>query len=83
MKLQTVDSKDSTNDIPCPSFPVASPVDNFAEIVPSTRPQIMPPQLINKKVFYLGLKETLSLVNFGKIGGVHWNRVFPAWSYVY
>ena len=73
MKLQTIDSKDSANDIPCPSFPVASPVDNFAEITPPPPPPApnYAPRLINKNVFYLGHKETLSPVNFGKIGGVH------------
>ena len=48
MKLQTIDSKDSANDIPCPSFPVASPVDNFAEITPppphlAPGPKLCPP----------------------------------------
>ena len=45
--------------------------------------QIMSPILLNEYVFYSGQKETLSPIILGKIGGLHWNRLFSAWSYVF
>ena len=49
----------------------------------SPRSQIMPPGPITENVFYPGHRETLSPVIFGKNGGLHWNRVFPAWFLVF
>ena len=46
----------------CPSAPVPSPMDNFAEILY----QIVAPRAINKNVFYLDHKDTLSPGNFKK-----------------
>ena len=39
--------------------------------------QIMSSWQRNKRVLYLGYKETLSLVIFGKFGGPHWNLRVP------
>ena len=56
----------------------ASPDDNFAESAFPVPDYASP---ANKwKIFYPRHKEALSPLIFGKIGDLHWNRLFSAWS---